>query len=647
MVCSTGRRRHGVLLAVAVLVGWWVACPLGHGMAQAQQAQQNEQTQQNQQARQADPAAAADAPPQALDGHGLQNLLAFGRMVGFVRYFHPSDEAAGADWDSLVIAGVREVEGATSPEALAETLNRIFRPIAPAVSAFTTVGDMGSLPRSRPPADPARTPVVAWTHRGLDVGTVRDSSDELISRSVFESWRTWIADPTGGDSMRVHGLPDPRDPWVTDLTGGISAIVPLALYADEDGTLPRATPRPARTDAPADEGFAPSGNDRATRLAVVILAWNAVQHFNPYDEAASANWPSALARALMEAAVVRDERAFLVTLQRMMGELQDGQAEATCDHVSPTGRLPLAWDWIEDGLFVTYAGPRAAEDVRPGDRVLALDDLPVDRVVRAVAAITPGANERFRTWRAVQRLLAGELGATVRLRLLQPDGQEREVRVVRSEPLERVREPAAITPGARPAPMSQPAPGIVYLNLDGLSDDAFHTHVEALSQAEAIIFDLRGGRVRVTSLAHLSDETLHSARWQIPVVTRPDGEGRRFQTMDLPLLPAEPVFPGRVAILVDESTIGAAEIYASIAKHYALADIVGSPTAGSCGEVIAMALPGGYRIRWTGMKVLKPDGSPLHRVGVHPTVPVARTVAGVAAGRDEVLERAVQLLSSQ
>jgi C-terminal processing protease CtpA/Prc len=56
-------------------------------------------------------------------------------------------------------------------------------------------------------------------------------------------------------------------------------------------------------------------------------------------------------------------------------------------------------------------------------------------------------------------------------------------------------------------------------------------------------------------------------------------------------------------------------------------------------------LPGGYRARFTGTKVIKSDGSRLHGVGVLPTAPVARTLAGVAAGRDELLERAIDLVS--
>jgi C-terminal processing protease CtpA/Prc len=42
------------------------------------------------------------------------------------------------------------------------------------------------------------------------------------------------------------------------------------------------------------------------------------------------------------------------------------------------------------------------------------------------------------------------------------------------------------------------------------------------------------------------------------------------------------------------------------------------------------------------MKVLKHDGSRHHGVGILPTIPVSRTIRGVAAGRDEVLERGIE-----
>jgi C-terminal processing protease CtpA/Prc len=41
------------------------------------------------------------------------------------------------------------------------------------------------------------------------------------------------------------------------------------------------------------------------------------------------------------------------------------------------------------------------------------------------------------------------------------------------------------------------------------------------------------------------------------------------------------------------------------------------------------------------METLRHDGSRHHGVGIQPTIPVSRTLKGVAEGRDELLERAI------
>jgi C-terminal processing protease CtpA/Prc len=76
-----------------------------------------------------------------------------------------------------------------------------------------------------------------------------------------------------------------------------------------------------------------------------------------------------------------------------------------------------------------------------------------------------------------------------------------------------------------------------------------------------------------------------------------------------------------------------------------LATIVGSATAGANGNVVTFPVPGGFTIRFTGMRVTRHDGrSRHHGVGITPDVEVQPTLAGIAAGRDEVLQRALELV---
>ena len=77
--------------------------------------------------------ASSSEAPRPLTEQGMRNAIAFTRLLGYVRYFHPSDQVATADWDSLAIEGMRRVEPCEGPEQLAEGLEAFFHPIAPTV----------------------------------------------------------------------------------------------------------------------------------------------------------------------------------------------------------------------------------------------------------------------------------------------------------------------------------------------------------------------------------------------------------------------------------------------------------------------------------------------------------------------------------
>ena len=70
--------------------------------------------------------------------------------------------------------------------------------------------------------------------------------------------------------------------------------------------------------------------------------------------------------------------------------------------------------------------------------------------------------------------------------------------------------------------------------------------------------------------------------------------------------------------------------------------VVGSTTAGADGNVSQIPLPGGMRAMITGIGVFYPDGRPTQRVGIVPDLVVHPTVEGIRAGRDEVLEAALE-----
>jgi C-terminal processing protease CtpA/Prc len=115
------------------------------------------------------------------------------------------------------------------------------------------------------------------------------------------------------------------------------------------------------------------------------------------------------------------------------------------------------------------------------------------------------------------------------------------------------------------------------------------------------------------------------------------------------LEPAEngPAYAGRVVVLADGSSQSAAEHVCLLIKSAGPATIVGSPTSGANGGVTRTILPGGIVVNFSGQSVRHRDGTRLQRVGIVPDVEAHPTLAGVRAGRDDVLERAIEVLRAE
>ena len=113
----------------------------------------------------------------------LTNVRTFAKLYGYVRFFHPSDEASSIDWDRFAILGVGRVKDAPSPELLQERLVELFRPIAPTVEIYR---DGASPAAPWRPQDTTRMKPVAWQHLGvrLDWSKTSPYRSLRINRSV-------------------------------------------------------------------------------------------------------------------------------------------------------------------------------------------------------------------------------------------------------------------------------------------------------------------------------------------------------------------------------------------------------------------------------------------------------------------------------
>ncbi|MGB5162307.1 MAG: S41 family peptidase [Thermoanaerobaculia bacterium] len=578
------------------------------------------------------PVGESDSAPRPLTERALANLEALTHLAGYVRYFHPSNSVADMDdqeWDAFLIGAVRAVEGVESPTALAAALEGLFEPVAPTVCVFPT-GEADCAP----PSVDTGLPRIAWRHYGVA---------SVLGESLYASGRI-RSDSNGDPEFREYlaevdpsllEMPLGPTPFVAELAGGVSCSVPLVLPADFAAVHGTGN-RPAQSARP--DGWRPSARDRETRLAAIIDAWNLFHHFYPYFDEIGVVWSAHLRPGLERAALDSDLPSFLETLRSFLGPLRDGHLNILHPQERRGFELSIEWDYIEGQLVVTEAAASAG-GLQAGDRVISIDGEPAATVLAASEPQAAGATEASRRLWALSDLSRGDRNEKVTLDIEAVSGERREVVLVRDR---LYRSPSA----AAGRSIRLVGDGIFYLDLHRLTDSAFEKALPKLVQADGLIFDMREHPTGTADLViqHLIDRPVDSAQWNVPVLWRPEPVESYFHTFGWSLEPGQPNLGARAIFLTGPRAASYAETILAIVEHYGLGEIVGEPTGGTNGNVNYSRLPGGFTLAWTGMRVRKHDGSAHHGVGILPTVPASPTIAGIAAGRDEILERAIELL---
>jgi len=347
------------------------------------------------------------------------------------------------------------------------------------------------------------------------------------------------------------------------------------------------------------------------------------------------DWPKVLETSLESAATDRDAAAFLGTMRRLVAALHDGHGNVGHASAGNVRLLPILWTWVDGKLVVTKCD--TAGGPRPGDVVISIDGTPVEKCLAEARTQISGATEQWILHRALNGLRWSHKEGPIPLEILSFANEDRKLRVTL-----RPGGYAAMPKAPRREKLAEVEPGVWYVDLDRITDDDLRGAIPALAKAKGIVFDMRGypnGLNAHLLFGHLVKEPVRSAHFLVPQLTLPDREDMKFDgggRWTIP--PLAPYFKAKRVFITDGRAISYAESCMGIVEAYELGEIVGGPTAGTNGNVNPFTLPGGYSVSWTGMKVVKHDGTPHHGVGILPTVPAKRTRAGIAAGRDELFE---------
>lgn len=391
--------------------------------------------------------------------------------------------------------------------------------------------------------------------------------------------------------------------------------------------------------------------DAGYRFLALARFWNMIHYFFPYRHLMDRNWETVLEEFLPKFLDAEDELAYEMAAVGLIAEVKDTHAnlwgggdKIRADRGSNYSVAHVRF--FEDQLVVAdFYNPELQDTsgLLLGDVITHINGASVPELVAKMKPYYPASNQPTRL-----RDIAADM--------LRSPKSSLEVRVERGE--EAFSKTLPLYPrdsldmfrwyrrGEGPS-YRMLEDGIGYVTLARIKTEEVSEIKKAFAETEGIIIDVRNypsAFMPFVLAPWFVEGNTPFVRFTAGSVNNP-GMFTMGPTVNIPK--PESTYRGKVVVLVNELSQSQAEYTAMSFRAGANVTVLGSTTAGADGNVSRIFLPGGLRTMISGIGVHYPSGGETQRVGIEPDVLVRPTIEGVRAGRDELMERAVEVIKGQ
>ncbi|HUD15447.1 MAG TPA: S41 family peptidase [Terracidiphilus sp.] len=392
------------------------------------------------------------------------------------------------------------------------------------------------------------------------------------------------------------------------------------------------------------------------RLLGAFRVWAVINYFYPYKGLMGEDWNDTLRQFIPRMEAARDALDYNLAIAEMVTHIHDSHGVVYSDTLVQhfgDASAPIRVRNIEGLPVITgFTDGEAAKNAgfEIGDVILNLDGQDARQRIAERLKYTAFSTPQAGLFRATERSLArGPKDSIATFTIRDVHDQVREVKVARKV------EYMPKSQGDRSGEIMRLLPGnIGYADLDRLRVTQVDEMFEKFKDCPAIIFDDRGYPQGTAwsiapRLTDKNDVVAALFRRRDPASADfPNGElaSSEALTTFLQSLPhtEKSRYHGRTVMLVDERTISQAEHTGLFFEAANGTKFIGSPTQGANGDVTNLSVPGGILVYFTGQGVWHADGRQLQRMGLQPAIEVLPTLTGIRAGKDEVLDKAIEYL---
>lgn len=399
--------------------------------------------------------------------------------------------------------------------------------------------------------------------------------------------------------------------------------------------------------------------ERGYRLLAAFRIWYVIHYFFLGKDLMDENWDDILVDSLIAFGQAADAREYGLAVSAMVKHLQDS-------HVFVSGKVmddfyglaspPVLCAIIENKVVITKirdGNLLQGADLKIGEIIVSVDGKNADsrraELARYLCASTADSLDR----KVADLFLSGADASVASLSIEDFNGKVRTISLQRRDPYS---ETLADKIGDDLAAFYKlENENLGYANLNHLTEAMVPEMFEAFRDTRGIIFDMRGyPKYTMNAIAArlCAEARVAAVRFKRPVVASPLRTYKTFDEVEpqiqtfVQYLYRSPLwrYEGKTVMLIDASAQSQAEQTAMFLKVANGTVFIGSPTAGTVGTVTDFDIPGEINITFTGDLIEYADGTRVQKLGLTPDILVRPTIAGIRAGKDEVLDAAIEYL---
>lgn len=517
-----------------------------------------------------------------------ERLFHLGKVWGYIKYFHPRIVECRENWDEALVNLVPAIKQADTDAEFNQLL----------IDMFDAAGPIPETEGSPPEVDEdlRYNLNLAWFDDPIFSSEVKERLGEVRDNFLLRKHcRVQQAFSRGNPTFEV-------DNWLYEAS-----------------------------DSPIGE---------VERVLSIFRYWNIINYFFPYKYQMDQDWDATLLQFIPHVVGADDDLSYHLSMKEMTTYINDGHGFFnSLPHAEWLGfyLAPFRLKYVEGQTVITKVHSSVSDKIKPGDIISAIDGQPIQEVRDGLRKYTEGSNPPSIERNINSSLLRGVEGQ-FELSIKNEFGDQ-------TIELDRKRYNDISSLYDEPDPESYytiDAKGgceFGYVDMEHLTTSEVPNMFAAFDDLPAIVIDIRNypQGTMWPMLEFLFNNPINFCAFTSPNITHPGTLIHYQYSLGEKGTPYE----GKLIILFDEDTQSQAEFSIMALERHPGAIKIGSQTAGADGNVSSIWLPGGIQTYFSGLGVFYPDGTETQRVGIQPDLEFHPTIEGIRAGRDEMLELAL------